>query len=53
MIHSHLFSQLNPAMKALASLTPNPIFIFVAGMGLTVGPVLGIMYIHRKKSDGS
>ena len=40
-------------MKALASLAPNPIFIFVAGMGLTVGPILGIMYIHRKKSDGS
>ena len=40
-------------MKALASLAHNPIFIFVTGMGLTVGPILGIMFIHRKKSDGS
>lgn len=50
MTHSHLFSQLNPAMKALASLAHNPIFIFVTGMGLTVGPILGIMFIHRKKN---
>ena len=52
MIHFHLFSQLNPVMKALASLAPNPIFIFIAGMGLTVGPIFGIMYIHRNKPDG-
>ena len=48
-----LFIQLQPLLKNLASLTPNPIFLFFSGMGLTIGPILGIMYIHRSKSDGT
>jgi len=52
-MNSQLFIQLQPLLKNLASVTPNPIFIFFAGMGLTIGPILGIMYIHRSKPDGT
>ena len=44
---------IHPVLKSLASLIPNLIFIFFAGMGLTIGPILGIMYIHRPKHDGT
>jgi len=46
-------AQIRPVLKSLASLTPNPIFTFFAGMGLTIGPILGIMYIHQPKHDGT
>jgi hypothetical protein len=30
------------------SLASNPFFLFLCGMGLTVVPFAGIMYIHKK-----
>lgn len=51
MIPIHLFLELNPVMRALASVAPNPFFIFFAGLGLTMVPVFGIMIIHQKSSD--
>ena len=35
--------------QIVESLASNPLFLFLCGMGLTVVPFAGIMYIHKDK----
>ena len=47
----NLILELNPIVKSIANITPTSTFIFFAGLGLTMVPILGIMVVHQKSSD--
>lgn len=39
-------------VKIVRNLIENPFFIFVCGVGLTILPFFGIMYVHKIYDDG-
>jgi hypothetical protein len=41
----------NFVFKFVEFVLNNPISIFIIGMGLTVVPTLGIMYVHSTKDE--